>query len=60
MLHDGKRTANCFTFDVRDGSYRASKCMPDVASFSVVPQVVDGKLYVLGWTDAGKSMFVWD
>ena len=47
-------------FDVRDHSYRASRTMPDVASFSVVPEMVNGKIYILGWTDNGKQMFVWD
>ena len=34
--------------------------MPDVASFSDVPEMANGRLYALGWTNIQKRMFVWD
>ena len=59
-IADGNRTEKCYLFDTKTNSYKASTSMPDVASFSVVPEMANGKIYILGWTDSGKSMFVWD
>ena len=59
-IANGARTEKCYLFDTTDNSYKASPSMPDVGSFSVVPEMANGKIYILGWTNSGKSMFVWD
>jgi len=56
----GARTEKCFLFDTSDNSWKDSTAMPDVGTYSVVPEMANGKIYVLGWTNNGKKMFVWD
>ena len=56
----GARTEKCYLFDTQTESYKESTSMPDVGSFSVVPTMANAKIYILGWTNNGKKMFVWD
>ena len=59
-IANGQRTEKCYLFDVIDSSWKESEPMTDVGSFSVVPEMANGRIYILGWTNTGKTMFVWD
>ena len=57
---EGRRSDACHILDTTDGSWQENESMPDVASFSDVPEMANGRLYALGWTNIQKRMFVWD
>ena len=59
-IANGVRTEKCYLFDTSDNSWKDSPAMPDVGSYSVVPEMANGKIHILGWTNNGKKMFVWD
>ena len=57
---NGSRTEKCYLFDTQTNSWKDSASMTDVGSYSVVPEMANNKIYILGWTNSGKKMFVWD
>ena len=57
---NGSRTEKCYLFDTQTNRWNDSTSMTDVGSYSVVPEMANNKIYILGWTNSGKKMFVWD